>query len=368
MKNLAHLAFKSEQTLGRALPVELDKDQKLYFMDPYELDVIKIQQSKAFRRLSGKTQVISQRHNVNIRDRLIHTMEIASASVLSACRLSANVSLCRAGALGHDVGHVTLGHLGEDFLAEISGENFRHEKFAIFVLEMVESLNLSYETLHVIRYHSRGSGDIILNGNAIEDDIVMICDKIYIISDCNDMKRIDRRFDIPQEMLELGNNRTERLDAYLQSFWKESLTKGRISFEDSNNIKKIKAVRDFMFGNVYHQLDYEECRQNGKKMLARLYDYFCHYFKNNQGLDASLSQRAAILAMALMSEPDAYFLNEALAHNKAVDFYLGNMKFCSLAEFLPRIPKLAQLDFYNPDRFLDKTNFGKLSKTECFAR
>ena len=35
MKNLAHLAFKSENSLGRALSPKFDRDQTLYFMDPF---------------------------------------------------------------------------------------------------------------------------------------------------------------------------------------------------------------------------------------------------------------------------------------------------------------------------------------------
>ena len=56
MRNLAHLAFKSENSLKRFLPASEDRDRNFYFMDPYLLDYNKIIYPKAIRRLKGKTQ------------------------------------------------------------------------------------------------------------------------------------------------------------------------------------------------------------------------------------------------------------------------------------------------------------------------
>src|SRR5680860_856403 len=105
MENLTHLAFKSQNTLGRALASEYDRDCDLYFMDPFMLDLLKIQYSKALRRLKGKTQVISGLGNVNIRDRMIHSFEVSAASMQSGTRLGLNILLLQASALGHDLGH-----------------------------------------------------------------------------------------------------------------------------------------------------------------------------------------------------------------------------------------------------------------------
>ena len=66
MKSLVHLAFKSQNTFGRSMSADCDRDHNLYFMDPFILDLVKIQYSKAFRRLKGKTQVVSGAGNVNI--------------------------------------------------------------------------------------------------------------------------------------------------------------------------------------------------------------------------------------------------------------------------------------------------------------
>ncbi len=367
MRNLSHLAFKSENTLGRALPQELDRDTDSYFMPPFALDLLKILYSKVWRRLPRKTQVISGLNNVNIRDRMVHSSEVAAAAMQSGHYLGLNVPLLQTSALGHDLGHVPFGHLGERFIAEKLGESFRHEKFVIFVLEMVEregmGLNLSYETLKTIRNHSRGSGLMVnSNSNILEDDVIMFCDKFsYIFSDYNDIQRIGYNgFTIPNEMIRLGANQTERLNNCLRALWKESVEKETISFEDSDEAKRFKVVRNFMYTDVYCKMDQLEDRLYMKAILERAYSFFQSHFGNS---------RQAALALALMSERDLYVIDSLLTSYgvKVVSDKIVDVKTFSIAELLPRIPKLAGFNFCNSDIFLAKENFGKISKAECFA-
>lgn len=365
MKNLAHLAFKSENSLGRALSPKFDRDQNLYFMDPFLLDLMKIQQSKALRRMRGKTQVISAPSNINIRDRMTHSFEVASNAVQTGARLGLNVPLLQAGALAHDLGHVPFGHLGERLLTERLKEKFRHEKFAIFVLEMVErngrGLNLSYETLQTIRRHSRGSGLMMLNGDVLEYDVVMICDKFYIFSDYNDVRRINYQ-NLPslKEIDALGKNQSERTIKCLQALWKESLEKQKISFEDSAAAKLFKEIRNLMYEKVYFQIDMSPERVGVGVIFKRVFDYLEGYFE---------STRAAALCFALSSENDIYHLNDLISNygKKVIDENFQDKTKFSVVELLGIIPELAKLDFCNPDRLLDKNNFGKLSKRECFT-
>jgi len=363
-ENLAHLAFKSENTLGRALPPEEDRDFSLYdWMDPYDIDKIKLDYSKAIRRLRGKTQVLSGSKNMHTRDRLIHSIEVMALSGQTGHKLKLNVLLLIASALCHDFGHVILGHLGEAFIAERLDDNFRHEKFVIFVLEMIErdgkGLNLSYEILHAIRYHSRGSGKMTKSGQTLEDDLLMYCDKLsYIFSDFNDIMRINfPGLTVPDELNKLGGNQTERLYKCARALCFESIEKQAISFEDSEEARYFKVVRDFMYDEVYHKID----RSHLKDMLNRIFDFFERYYKN---------PRLSALTMALMSEEGAYTLN-GLIGNFSDNFIMNKLKDeaqFAIAEFLPSIPKWAELDFCNPDRFLDKKNFGKVPKLELFSR
>jgi dGTP triphosphohydrolase len=384
-KNLAHLAFKSEDTFGRFLPLEHDRDSSLYsWMDPFDIDKIKIECSKALRRLRGKTQVISGRKNIHIRDRLMHTFEVVAACEYVGHRLALNVPFLRTSALGHDLGHVVFGHLGETFLAERLGENFRHERFVVFVLEIIErsgdteinpdaiGLNLSYETLHAILHHSRGSGRMVTkNGIILEDDVLMVCDKLaYIFSDYNDIQRINYPgLNVPPELMKLGRNQTERLYSCLKAFCLESLEKGIISFEDSQEAKDFNVVRDFMYEEVYHKID----RQHLKDILNRVFDFFERYYHN---------PRMSALAMALMAEEGVYIVDGMICdysdswimeqiqdpNSSWIMKQLHDTTKFAVAEFLPKIPEWAELDFCHPEKFMDKNNFGKMPKMECFSR
>ena len=367
MKNLSHLAFKSQDSLGRALPAMFDRDRNLYFMDRFLLDLIKIQYSKALRRSRGKTQVLSGMGNVYIRDRMIHSFEVSASSMQTGARLALNIFLLQAGSMAHDLGLVPMGHLGEKFIAEQLGENFRHERFAIFVLEMVErsgeGLNLSYETLNAVLHHSRGSGLMTTKNGLLEDDVIMYCDKLsYIFSDFNDISRIDYNdFVVPPEMMKLGKSQSERLNNCLQAMWKESIREEKISFQHSEQAKYFKIVRDFMYEEVYFKIDQGGARAQLKEILNRVHDYFVHYFGD---------KRQAALTLALMSEQDVYALYSLLGSygNQIIDERIRDTSTFAIAELLPRIPGLAELDFCNPSRFMDKENFGKVSKLECFAR
>lgn len=361
MKNLAHLAFKSQDTFGRALPPEEDRDRCLYFMDPFLLDFIKILNSKAIRRLKGKTQVISSPTNIYLRDRLSHSFEVSAGALQTGARLGLNVNLLQVGGLGHDLAHVPMGHLGEKFIAEKLKEPFCHENFVIFVLEMIErdgvGLNLSYETLDIFRNHSRGKGLMENRVGPLENNVVMIEDKLsYVSADKNDIQRICLDFKLPEELALMESDQADFLNSCHQAFWKESLRKGEISFEDSEEAKKFKLIRDSMYRDVYCKLD----RQLEKEVLNRVYDYFKAYFSDS---------RQASLTIALMSEADVFNLYELLSYGNGhrIEEKLRDTSDFSIAELLPMIPGLAEFNFCNSDKFMDKNNFGKISKAECFA-
>lgn len=75
--------------------------------------------SKAFRRLSGKTQVFLYGNDDHKRTRLTHTLEVAQIAKTIANSLKLDLDLTEAIALGHDIGHTPFGHAGERTLHEI---------------------------------------------------------------------------------------------------------------------------------------------------------------------------------------------------------------------------------------------------------
>lgn len=75
--------------------------------------------SKAFRTLSGKTQVYISGTGDHRRTRLTHTLEVSQIARTIAKGLNLDIELTEAIALGHDIGHTPFGHAGERILHEI---------------------------------------------------------------------------------------------------------------------------------------------------------------------------------------------------------------------------------------------------------
>lgn len=142
--------------------------------DPFERDRDRIMYSKAFRRLSGKTQVFLADKDDHTRNRLTHTLEVSQIARTIAKALGLNETLTEAIALGHDIGHTPFGHVGERMLHRImSGcyavkgfegvqkkegvggfkHNWQSVKVAT-VLDDGENLNLTKETLWGMLNHS----------------------------------------------------------------------------------------------------------------------------------------------------------------------------------------------------------------------
>ncbi|HOZ53386.1 MAG TPA: HD domain-containing protein [bacterium] len=235
-------------------------------INPFALDIQKIINSKSFRRLNGKTQVFASPENVLIRNRLIHTLEVKSIAETIATILGLNASLVGAIAAGHDLGHTPFGHLGERFIQKNYDESFHHQIFGLTVAEKIErkglGLNLSFETLEGITYHSKGIGETnIITNIPMEYNVVMLADKIaYLFSDINDARRLGRLKKIPKELYFLGDNQREQVDNCITSLCLESAQEEFLSFEKSIQSQAFKFLRDWMMKNFYTTMDEEKER------------------------------------------------------------------------------------------------------------
>ena len=83
---------------------------------PFQRDRDRIVHSKAFRRLTHKTQVFVAPRGDHYRTRLTHTLEVTTISRTVARALRLNEDLVEAIGLGHDLGHPPFGHIGEEVL------------------------------------------------------------------------------------------------------------------------------------------------------------------------------------------------------------------------------------------------------------
>jgi dGTPase len=132
---------------------------------PFERDRDRVVQSRAFRRLAGKTQVFTSRASDHFRSRLTHTIEVAQVARQVAGALGLNVDLAETLALVHDIGHPPFGHAGEralDRCLQQHGLGFDHNLHALRIVESFEQryaghrgLNLTLATREGIIKHSR---------------------------------------------------------------------------------------------------------------------------------------------------------------------------------------------------------------------
>lgn len=104
----------------RKLAVRPSKIQdRQQYRSEFMRDRDRILYCKAFRRLSGKTQVYLSGSDDHKRTRLTHTLEVAQIAKTIALELRLDVDLTEGMALGHDIGHTPFGHAGERMLHQI---------------------------------------------------------------------------------------------------------------------------------------------------------------------------------------------------------------------------------------------------------
>jgi dGTPase len=131
----------------------------------FQRDRERVVQSRAFRRLAGKTQVFTSRSSDHFRSRLTHTIEVAEIARTAAGSLGLNEDLAETLALVHDIGHPPFGHAGEralDRCLQRHGRNFDHNLHALRIVEHFEQryaahrgLNLTLGVREGIIKHSR---------------------------------------------------------------------------------------------------------------------------------------------------------------------------------------------------------------------
>jgi len=166
----------------------------------------RVVQSRAFRRLAGKTQVFTSRASDHFRSRLTHTIEVAQVARHIASALGLNVDLAETLALVHDIGHPPFGHAGEralDRCLQAHGLRFDHNLHALRIVERFEQryaghrgLNLTLGTREGIIKHSRDytvaehpdlSAYFLDQRPPLEAQIIDLADEIaYLTADLDD--------------------------------------------------------------------------------------------------------------------------------------------------------------------------------------
>jgi dGTPase len=225
---------------------------------PFQRDRDRIVHSKAFRRLTHKTQVFVAPEGDHYRTRLTHTLEVTTISRTVARALRLNEDLTEAIGLGHDLGHPPFGHIGEEVLDRCLRERFdggfRHYEHSLRVVDRLErdgaGLNLTEQVRDGIARHSSRADP----PSTLEGRIVRLIDRVaYINHDIDDALRAGllREDELPGEPIAvLGDSGSGRIDALVHDLVEHSARAGDI-VQGPEAGPAMQALRKFMFARVY---------------------------------------------------------------------------------------------------------------------
>jgi dGTPase len=259
----------------------------------YQRDRDRIIHCKAFRRLKHKTQVFIAPIGDHFVTRLTHTLEVAQIARTITRALNLNEDLAEAAALAHDIGHPPFGHAGEQALADVVPEGFRHAEQSLRVVEKLERLNLTWEVRDGIVNSSKVREDILAEAwgtpSTLEGQVVKISDAIaYINHDIADASRagLISEDELPREVIDvLGPRHAERIntlvcDIVQASWWatgeEEPPADRRIRMSDEV-WAAANVLREFMFDRVYLLEDRQEETEQAKQVVRLLYQHFSQH-------------------------------------------------------------------------------------------
>ena len=167
MNNSIKENFYKKETVLSEIATKSTEAIRLYeeesdFRTPFFRDVDRIINYSSFTRYSNKTQVFSFMGNNNIQTRIIHVNLVSKISRTIGRALLLNEDLIEAIALGHDIGHCPIGHVGEKILNEISlrelDEVFMHNIESVRNYMILENdgkgSNLTIQVLDGIMCHN----------------------------------------------------------------------------------------------------------------------------------------------------------------------------------------------------------------------
>jgi dGTPase len=288
---LSPYAAKSYASHGREQP-----EKPSPVRTEFQRDRDRILHCKAFRRLKHKTQVFIAPTGDHFVTRLTHTLEVAQIARTITRGLNLNEDLAEATALAHDIGHPPFGHTGEQALAELVPEGFRHAEQSLRVVEKLEALNLTWETRDGIVNSSKVREDIFAEGygtpSTLEGQVVKLSDAVaYINHDIADALRanlisID---ELPQEVIKtLGRSHAERINTLVCDVIEHSwIATGDVGIDTPPEDIRIgmsepvsaaaNTLREFMFQRVYTWEGRRAEAEQAMQVVSLLYRHYVEH-------------------------------------------------------------------------------------------
>lgn len=278
----------SSSSVGRIRPSAPDA-----FRSEYQRDRDKILHTKAFRRLSHKTQVFLAPVGDHYRTRLTHTLEVSQIARTIARALGLNEDLTEAISLGHDLGHTPFGHVGEQAISECLARHrgidpespeaagfYKHNVQSLRVVEVIENqgrgLNLTWEVRDGIVCHTGNQ-----KAKTLEGRIVATADRIaYVNHDIDDAIRAGalHESDLPDSTHRvLGSCHSDRIERLVEDMVKTSVSRGDIVMSEEV-WDAMMELRSFLFDHVYTSESVMREVRKAKHMIEDLFEYYVRHY------------------------------------------------------------------------------------------
>lgn len=329
----------------------------------YYRDIDRIIHSLSYTRYSDKTQVFSNNENDHISKRIIHVQLVSKIARTIGRALKLNEDLIEAIALGHDLGHVPFGHVGENILNKISLEHnegiFMHNIQSVRNLMNIENngegKNLTIQVLDGIichngerllekyEYNDKKSKDEFLNDvehswkdkkyannltpMTLEACVVRISDIIgYIGRDLDDAIEVNKinKNNIPENIKKvLGCNNREIVNTLIMDIINNSYDKNYIALSDDvynalNDLIKFNYENIYFKANTKEQIEeyefmfrvvFNKCMFILENNLTE-YNIFKYYLSKMNDDYKNNNSKFRIVIDYIAGMTDSYFINE----------------------------------------------------------
>ena len=316
-------------------------------------DIDKIIYSLSYIRYIDKTQVFSNNDNDMISKRMTHVQLVSKIARTIGRALNLNEDLIEAASLGHDLGHVPYGHIGESILNEISLEYnegyFAHNVQSVRTLMNIENSgngnNITIQVLDAIfchngeileglyepikkskeefleeYYNSYKNKEILkkVKPMTLEGCVVIISDIIgYIGKDIDDAIRIGliKENDIPIDIVKtLGKTNSEIVNTIVTDIITNSYNQNYIKLSE-NIFKALQKLIRFNYENIYNKANTKEQIEKYKRMFKSLFKLYNKQIENN-------NKNCDIFTLFLDTMNENYIYNTTPAR-KVLDYISG---------------------------------------------
>jgi len=289
------------------------------FRTSFFRDIDRVIYSLSYIRYVDKTQVFSNVNNDMISKRMTHVQLVSKVARTIGRALALNEDLIEAACLGHDLGHVPFGHVGEKILSDISVKHnegyFYHNVQSVRTLMNIENYglgnNLSVQVLDAIFCHNgevisgiyepvlKTSEEFLNEYNnsyydssilknvrpmTLEGCVVRISDVIaYIGKDIDDAIRLGvvSITDVPDKIVSvLGSSNSEIVNTIVKDIVINSYGKNYIKISDSI-FNAMNELMSFNYENIYLKANTKDDIENYRIMFSKLFDLYCYQIENN---------------------------------------------------------------------------------------